>query len=115
MQRTQSACSVTFLGDDFISGVEKSGVDKSSCEQECRMHSWCIGIRVVMPNSDGFDSCRLLTKEKPERKDGWNRAGFGNWAEPNQWKNGYEFANYEYKCYEKVATSMCIITKYFDR
>ena len=71
---------------------------RSRCEAECRKYPWCRGILVL---NSGGTTCRLLTKEQPSPIDGWEAKNFGNWAEPDQWKNGLEAV---YKCYEKVLT-----------
>ena len=97
VEKTAKACSVTLNHDDYISGIHKSGVDRNECEMECEKYPWCKGIQT----SNSFNWCRLLTKENPEPISGWTFNNAGNWAEPDQWKNGI---NGNFKCYEKVKT-----------
>ena len=59
------------------------------------------------------NQCRLLTRVEPDPIPGWTAYNFGNWAEPDQWKNGN--SSY-YKCYEKGNTAefpICKNTKKF--
>ena len=61
--------------------------------QACGKFSWCKGIRI----STG-GSCRLLAKDQPAPLSGWSPYDFGNWAEPDQWKNS---AVSGYTCHAK--------------
>ena len=96
-EKTSTACSLTTGDNDYISGLQKTGMDKSSCETECIKYSWCRGILV----KDSVGPCRLLTEVEPDPIDGWSALLFGNWAEPNQWKNSGVNG---FKCYARLST-----------
>ena len=107
VEQTSSACSVSENGRDYISGVWKKVADKNRCESKCRKYTWCIGIMI-----GSYGNCRLLTKVEPGPIPGWTADNFGNWAEPDQWKNG---ALSSYKCYEKIILGMYPIIKLLAR
>ena len=77
--------------------MQRIGLDKRSCETQCKNYSWCRGIDF----GGGWGVCRLLGKEQPEPIDGWTAKDYGNWAEPAQWKKS---PNARYKCYEMIIT-----------
>ena len=92
--RTTSACSVTEGTHDYISGLHKRNVDLESCKFECSKYHWCKGIMTHYAEP----LCTLLTEEQIELS-GWVFLNFGNWVEPNQWKNGINAA---VRCFEKI-------------
>ena len=91
--KTTSTCSVTEGRGDYISGLQKGNVDFESCKLECSKYHWCHGI--IIGDNNGL--CRLLTEEE-EELPGWTFFNYGNWVEPNQWKNGRSSLH---RCFEK--------------
>ena len=105
IKRTNTSCSVTLDGSDFISGLETNGLDKESCQLKCIEYSWCKGTRIGKKATLG---CRLLTDQEPEKiLDGleWFWQAGGSWAEPILWKNGSARG---YECYEKIRAGVFI-------
>ena len=100
---TSNSCSVSKNETDYISGIQRWGMNQSSCETQCSEYSWCRGVQVDGSAWEWLNSYRLLSRDQPEPIDGWTPKNFGNWVEPAHWKNGI---GSNYKCYEKIITGM---------
>ena len=91
---TNTACTKTLNGHDYISGYRFLGPKSQyNCAMECTNHSWCKGIL------SGKQYCRLLTDVNSISLSGWQFSGDGNWVEPRLWKNSRVGG---YQCLEKI-------------
>ena len=103
-ERTNSACTVTEGGFDYIGGLQNSDTSQFACKLLCKTFPWCRGIRVS--SSATSNGCRLLTDQTQNIRTGWPHFNAGNWAEPNQWK---ESPISSYKCFEKILVGKYIV------
>ena len=95
---TNNACTKTSNGYDYVSGFQFLGSKTQyECAVECTNYSWCRGIL------SGQRYCRLLADAYSVQLPGWQFVGFGNWIEPNLWKNSQITG---YQCLVKTGSGM---------